>query len=367
MGVKKEYRSVIIKLEPTPREEKILENNLMKVSKFLEISKSEFQSSLYKKIRATIPDMHTKAVTLLVKRFTDTVMNNLIYPLGDKNNRNYKFIKENGWYKVEIRFKPREKVVIPIARPDCKYYSDILDGAIYPGSIFKQGANYFISISMPIKKRWENGRPTVYIGIDLNQRKHAASLYNPKTGKYERNLFFDLKPVNRKVDEIWQEIKTIDRERRNRRLTEEENEKRRQLYNTLKKVIQKGHGDFISKLIKVADEYWEKGYNVVFVLENLKGIIKRVEKRHKHFNRWLHSQWCYRKFANMLETKPYRVEEVNPRDTSKFCHKCGSEVEIYGKYKRLIRCKNCGYKDFSRDLNAARNIAKRGEEIDLFS
>ena len=361
VSTEKEYKSVVLRLVPTPREEKILEHNLLKVSKFLEVSKREFQNALYAKIRETIPDMHASAVTLLTQRFTNTVMSNLIYPLGDRNNCNYKFIKENGWYKIEVRFKPKEKVVIPIARSDCRYYSDILDGAIYPGFIFKEGDNYFVSISIPFKRRWEEGRPTVYIGIDLNQRKHAASLYNPQTGKYERNLFFDLKPVDRKVKVLQRKITAIQKGKSNSQLTEEERKKINKLYEAIRKVIQKGHGDFIAKLIEVADEYWERGYNVVFVLEELKGITKRAGKSYAPFNHWLHSQWCYRKFGVMLEAKPYRVVYVKPKDTSKLCHKCGSEVKIYGKHNRLIKCEVCGYRDFSRDLNAARNIARGGD------
>ena len=129
------------------------------------------------------------------------------------------------------------------------------------------------------------------------------------------------------------------------------------LYLVIKEVIKKAHGDFISRLIDVADKYWREGFNVIFVLEDLKGITKRIEKIHPSFNRWLHSQWCYRKFAVMLETKGYPVKYVEPKDTSKICHRCGKQGKTYGKHKRLFKCNYCGLKDFNRDLNAARNIA----------
>ena len=360
MSTEKEYKSVVLRLVPTPREEKILERNLMKVSKFLEISKREFQKLIRHKAREhpEIGEAHSRLVDLLAQRFANTVMGNLLYPL---DNRNYRFVKQNGWYKIAVKFKPRSEMLIPVARSDCRYYGELLENTAYPAFIFKDGGNYFLSVSIPFKRRWEKGqRPTVYIGIDLNQRKHAASLYNPQTDKYERNLFFDLKPVDRKVKELQRKITAIQKGKRFNQLTEEEREKIDKLNETIKKVIQKGHGDFIVKLIEVADGYWERGYNIVFVLEELKGITKRAGKSYAPFNQWLHSQWCYRKFGVMLEAKPYRVVYVKPKDTSKLCHKCGSEVKIYGKHNRLIKCEVCGYRDFSRDLNAARNIAKKG-------
>jgi transposase len=39
-----------------------------------------------------------------------------------------------------------------------------------------------------------------------------------------------------------------------------------------------------------------------------------------------------------------------------------AHVKIYGKHERLIACEKCGYKDYNRDLNSARNIAKKGME-----
>lgn len=351
------YKSVVIKLVPTLEQKKILDRNLLKVGKFLEISKKELQKLIWKKARedSEIKEAHSRLADLLSQRFTNTVMSNLLYPL---DCRNYKVIKSNGWYKVAIRFNPKKEVCIPISRPDCKYYGEIIENTSYPAFIFKEGANYFLSMSIPLKKRWDKNRISIYVGIDLNQRKHVASFYNPLTSRYEKNIFFDLRPIDKKIKELQRKINLIQKGRRSEELSDSEKEKIKSLYEGIKKVIQKGHGDFISKLIKEADKYWEKGFNVVFVLEDLKGITKRVTKRDPSFNGWLHSKWCYHKFAIMLETKAYPVVYINPKNTSIKCHKCGSKVKIYGKHNRLIECSTCGYKDFNRDLNAARNIAR---------
>ena len=353
-----DYKSVTLRLVPTPKQAKIIDRKLLKVSKFLGISKREFQKVVWQRARrdGDLSEAHTRLLDLLSQRFTGAVMGNLLYPLDE---RNYSFVKRNGWYAVEIRFKPKARVTVPVARPERRYYEGILGGTAHPAFIYKHGADYFLSVSIPLERRFDEGRPTVYVGIDLNQRKHAASLYNPETKKFERNLFFDLKPVDERIKRIQRRISTIQRGKRTSELGREDKEEINRLYERIRKTIDKGHGDFISKLVGIADEYWGRSYNVVFVLENLKDITKRAEKGYRSFNRWLHSQWCYRRFGILLETHSYPVEQVEPKGTSRRCHKCGAELEIYGKHDRLVRCDACGLRDFSRDLNAARNILKR--------
>ena len=54
---------------------------------------------------------------------------------------------------------------------------------------------------------------------------------------------------------------------------------------------------------------------------------------------------------------------VDPRGTSQVCSGCGVRVEK-GLGERIHRCPLCGL-TVDRDVNAARNVLKRGLEIDL--
>lgn len=352
----KSYRSVTLRVVPTHNQAKVIDNNLLKVKKFLDIAKTEFQNTVRYKAKENeeLSEAHSRLTDLMAQRFAGTVMSNLMYPL---DNRNYKFIRDNGYFKAEIRFKPKSIVTVNVDRNGNRYHSDILEDTASPAFLYKYGDDYFMSVSIPKETRWEEDKPIVYIGIDLNQRKHVASCYNSFTGEFEENLFFDLKPVDEKCKQIQKNISAIQKGRRKSQLTDEEKHELNKQYKRKRKVIDKGHGDFISKLLKIADCYWEDGYNVVFVLEDLRYISKIARKSYKPFNRWLSSQWCYRRFGVLLESKPYPVEYVAPKDTSKTCHGCGEEVKIYGKRNRMVSC-SCGLKDFSRDLNAARNISK---------
>jgi len=365
---KEGYRAITLRCEPNRYERMLLNANLLAVTRLTEVSKIEFQKLLYHKFKDEKLDIASRVIDLMLQRSARTLMANKLLPIDD---RIYKFKKENGAWFLDILLKKgrqggkSERVLIPIYKSDCSYYGDILDEASYPGTIYKQGDDFFVCVTIPVAKNYEEARPTVYCGIDLNQRKHAATFLVPAPSKYDGTVFFDLEPIDKLLKKLQQEISDVQKGRRNNALTDEERALIKALYQKRDKIIEKGHGDFIRKLMAIADRYWAEGYNVVFNLEDLKGITRQATKSYAPFNRWLHSQWCYRKFGVMLETKKYPVEYVDARNTSRYCHICHTEGVINGKHKRMFNCPKCGLHDFSRDLNAARNIAAIAASRDL--
>lgn len=98
----------------------------------------------------------------------------------------------------------------------------------------------------------------------------------------------------------------------------------------------------------------ERRYGVA--IENLKGLKHRkVGKRHR---KRLH-KWAYRNLVNKIVYKAklhgVPVVFVNPKGTSKTCSRCGEKGIVKGRW---FVCPKCGFQ-LDRDLNAARNIAKR--------
>jgi len=366
MGEEEGYRAVTLRCEPMRLQRPMIERNLEAVTKFAETGRYEFQKMLYHKFKEQDFDISSRTVDLMTQRVARTLISNRILPLDE---RNYSFKQENGGWFISVLLKKgkgstkNQRELIPIYRSDAEYYGEILNGTSFPAILYKQSDDFFLTVTIPVEKRYEEDRETVFIGIDLNQRKHVASLYNPKTRQFEWNYFFDLKPIDKKLKEIQRKISAIQRGRRKTALSSEEKKQIKELYSVIKKVIEKGHGDFIAKLLRIADSYWEAGYNVIFTLEDLKGITKRAEKSYAPFNRWLHSQWCYRKFGVMLETKRYKVEYRPAKGTSSDCHVCGARGKVYGKHKRLFKCE-CGLVDFNRGLNSARNLAVSAEDVE---
>ena len=95
-------------------------------------------------------------------------------------------------------------------------------------------------------------------------------------------------------------------------------------------------------------------------MEKLDGIRENMSGSAK-LNRRLHA-WSFRKLQQYIEYKAnlegVPVVYVNPKNTSKRCHRCGHVAQA----NREFRCPKCGLK-YNRDLNAAINIAhalKRG-------
>ncbi|MFP4050952.1 MAG: transposase [Thermoplasmata archaeon] len=81
-------------------------------------------------------------------------------------------------------------------------------------------------------------------------------------------------------------------------------------------------------------------------------------------NERLHS-WAFRKLQEQIEFKAIDkgipVVYINPKNTSKRCHRCG---EKGFRKDNLFRCTNkeCEITEYHADLSASVSIAKRGRE-----
>ncbi len=104
-----------------------------------------------------------------------------------------------------------------------------------------------------------------------------------------------------------------------------------------------------------------KRTNRAIAIENLKGIRSRIRVR-KSQRATLHS-WS---FYDLIEKIKYKAKlagvpviEVNPRNTSKTCSKCGHCSKSNRKSQSNFLCVQCGFSE-NADVNAARNISVLG-------
>ena len=117
--------------------------------------------------------------------------------------------------------------------------------------------------------------------------------------------------------------------------------------------------DFMHKLTtSIARELKEK--NCGAILENLKGIKKRILNSSKDMNRKL-SKWNARTFQFMLEYKlkwlGLSVKYVDPKNSSKVCpHRKPCFLNTGG---RIMKCEKCGLA-MDRDVVAVLNLQMRG-------
>lgn len=102
----------------------------------------------------------------------------------------------------------------------------------------------------------------------------------------------------------------------------------------------------------------ETGYPVIAV-EELDGIRdRRLRKAQRaEIHRWAYADLAF-KIGYKAEAQGMSVIEVNPRNTSKGCARCG-HVAAGNRRGNLFRCQACGFTHHA-DSNAALNIRLRG-------
>jgi putative transposase len=194
-----------------------------------------------------------------------------------------------------------------------------------------------------LEKPFRDYEPQTPIGIDLGER-NLATVVALVNGKPTKGTFFKgskIKEVRHKYFNIrkkLQEKKRLDVVRRLR-------DKERRIVNHELHIISK-------KIVEYAKQF----PSPVIVMEKLTGIRENFKKG-KELNRRFHSL-PFRKLKKMVEYKAklegIKVSNLNPKNTSKTCHRCGYVTHVEG---RELRCPNCGMV-YNRDLNASINIAR---------
>ncbi len=194
-----------------------------------------------------------------------------------------------------------------------------------------------------LEKPFKDYEPQTPIGIDLGE-KNFATVVALVNGKPTKGTFFKgskIKEVRHRYFDIrkkLQEKKRLDVIKRLRG-------KERRIVNHELHVISK-------KIVEYAKQF----PSPVIMMEKLTGIRENFKKG-KELNRRFHSL-PFRKLQKMVEYKAKlegtKVRYINPKNTSKTCHRCGYVTHVEG---RELRCPNCGMV-YNRDLNASINIAR---------
>jgi putative transposase len=98
----------------------------------------------------------------------------------------------------------------------------------------------------------------------------------------------------------------------------------------------------------------------VIIMEDLKRLNEK-NMGSKELNGRIH-RWGYRSFQQILEYQAklcgLHVKYIDPRNTSRTCPVCGSELKESSNGRRLMRCQKCGLEE-DRDVVAVRNLTRR--------
>ena len=183
----------------------------------------------------------------------------------------------------------------------------------------------------------------MFIGIDLGIIRIATlstpdmvKIFNGKEIRHKREHFADIR-------KRYQKHGRIDKVKMSK------GHERRWMTDTNHKISK--------EIVDIAAQY----DNPVICFEKLDGIRERA-RGSKRFNRMMAS-WAFRQLVNMTIYKARRigikVQFVDPRNTSKKCHKCGHISRSNRQSQANFRCTKCGY-TCNADVQASRNIAAVG-------
>jgi len=134
------------------------------------------------------------------------------------------------------------------------------------------------------------------------------------------------------------------------------NKQKKKVAKVSEKIVNQ-RDDFLHKLSRS----YVDNYKVIAV-ENLN--IKGMSRNHHISQSILDCSWS--RFIQYMEYKAERADisviKVNPKNTSQTCSECGRELEEHLSLSdRTFRCPECGA-EADRDINASRNILRRGLE-----
>jgi putative transposase len=239
--------------------------------------------------------------------------------------------------------KPRLRV--PIAKTGNKYY-DVIENCVgLPFAIAREDDRWYAYISAP-----NNSKPNSnVVGIDFNEATWVASMADG------RPLFFDVRGYAHEVTRLQDLISRAQRDCpiRGRCRYCKKKCNVQELYDQRTAILKRCQGEFLAEIAK----RWGVCTLGIECIDVMYAMVRDIKKTRSVRN-WLNSKLCMRKFVMRATSKGFDVIEVDPAYTSQNCHKCGEIGEIYGDHFRLFKCKSCDLKDYNRDLNASRNIAK---------
>lgn len=246
---------------------------------------------------------------------------------------------------LEIPVVDKERIRLPLVVPSkFKKLFSYKHGRV---QILREGKEFIAQISFEIleKKTYE---PCGWLGVDLGIR-HIIVVSDDKE---KINKFFD-SAINwkRAVEYRRAHLQSLKNRKKNiwRVLKRERNKEKNKMKDINHKIAK--------EIVEIA-----KKYHLGIAVENLSGLRKsyRAKRQRKRLHKWAYQDLIEKiKYKARLDGVPFLM--VDPRNTSKTCSRCGFILDkpIKGRW---FKCPKCGFQ-LDRDLNAARNIAKRGYEL----
>ena len=245
-----------------------------------------------------------------------------------------------------LTIRPKERVEIPLELSD--YHKKLIAKGVVKEVLLGEKFVY-----IPIRVHVDLSEPKGFVAVDVNEDNITYVTSDGKAAKIYLGIKRIKEIYHEKRKKVQKEVKGKKRNELLRKYSERET-------NRIKDILHKATR-FIADTLK--------GYG--FILENLKGLRKSVNKRVKKYNRKsgrvqevsvrtkkmkrrlnslpFHRIQSYIEYKALLNGSP--VDYKPPHNTSKICARCG------GLVNSLRACPVCG---LDRDVNACLNLLDVG-------
>jgi len=347
-------------MKPNKRKRELLDMTIERFKECVNVWLSEIErlgkyptrksvhSFAYKRVRERFKDLYSSVVQEAMNRAIETYRA-WLKTKGQKATFTADVVSfKNVDVKIDRHFINvplinKERVWLPMHVPrKLRKFLKMKHGRV---QISKVGDEYYAQISFEVPEP-EPYEPKGWLGVDIGIN-HIVVISDDK-GKI--NKFYDNAIAWKKSIEY----------RRARLQSLKDRKVKKGAWRVLKRLSHKEKNKMAYINHKIAKEIVElaKHYRYGIAIENLKGLRHHYNaKRHR---KRLH-KWAYRDLIDKIVYKAklngVPVVFVDPRNTSRTCSKCGHLIEkgVKGKW---FKCSKCNFQ-LDRDLNAARNIAKR--------
>jgi transposase len=214
--------------------------------------------------------------------------------------------------------------------------------------VWLKGARWVADIQVTVPVNYVEGYPEAIVGIDLGKFHTCYSIWINGAETYR--AFDSCGKTHETLTRIQDEISVAQ---------ENFTGSRRELASVLKPLYEKKRAvlrQYYGTLRNRILQHIPVDFNAVFVVEDLDSL-PRAELR-KSQRTWAHQELANGIFACQIEWNGYKLVKVDPRGTTHTCSQCGVPVKDNGRQRKIF-CPTCYPKGLDRDLNGARNIAKR--------
>jgi IS605 OrfB family transposase len=265
------------------------------------------------------------------------------------DKRCYSFAKTTNkltpyWLTLSLNRKERVTLPVVFGERQRKFIEEALQGKwqFCTVEMVKKNGEWYAHFVL--KKEIELIEPETVIGVDLGEWNITTTVAVSKQNS---------KPMKGK---FWSGARI--REIRGKYAHLRRNLQRKKRLDLVRKIGRKEERIVNQQLHIIANEivaHAKQFEKPVIAMEKLDGIRENMNSSAK-LNRRLHA-WSFRKLQQYIEYKAnlegIPVVYVNPKNSSKSCHRCG---HVARTKSREFRCSKCGLV-YNRDLNAAINLA----------